>query len=89
MREMGLDSDMENGTVSTRSQSLISQRVFWGGAGSWSDLIFIFNFSFEIFVWLLQVLAVACEIQFPNQGSNPGPLPWGAPVLLPDHQGSP
>ena len=53
MREMGLDSDMENGTLSTRSQRLVSQRVFWGGAGSWSKLEFsFFNFSFEIFVCL-------------------------------------
>ena len=47
MREVGLDSGMENGTLSTRSQRLVSQRVFWGGAGSWSDLEFsFFNFSF-------------------------------------------
>ena len=47
MREEGLDSDMKNGILSGRSQSLVSQTVFWGGTRSWSDLEFsFFNFSF-------------------------------------------
>ena len=35
---------------------------------------FLFNISFYLFIWLCQV--AACGIQFPDQGSNPGPLPW-------------
>ena len=31
----------------------------------------------------------ACRIQFPNQGSNPGPLHWECGVLPPGHERSP
>ena len=33
---------------------------------------FLFNIYFYLFIWLCQV--VACGIQFPDQGWNPGPL---------------
>ena len=31
-------------------------------------------FLFKKFIWLCQALGTACEIQFPDQGLNPGPL---------------
>ena len=34
-------------------------------------------------------LVVACGIQFPNQGSNPGPLPWEHRVLAIGSPGKP
>ena len=33
------------------------------------------------FFWLHWALVVACGIQFPDQGSNPGPLHWERGVL--------
>ena len=33
------------------------------------------------FIWLCQVLAVACRVLFPNQGWNTGPLHWERGVL--------
>ena len=42
--------------------------------------IYIFFNSF-LFIWLHRVLAVVCGIQFPNQGSNPGPQHWEMRVL--------
>ena len=38
-------------------------------------------FHFLIFIWLYQVLAAACGIQFPDQGMNVGPLHWEHAVL--------
>ena len=39
--------------------------------------IFIFIFlNIYSFIWLHQVLVAACGIQFPDQGSNLGPLLW-------------
>ena len=42
----------------------------------------------DLFIWVCWVLAaagellnVACGIQFPDQGSNPGPLHWECRVL--------
>ena len=35
----------------------------------------------KLFIWLCQVLAAACGIQFPVQGSNLGPLLWEHRVL--------
>ena len=50
-------------------------------------LIFIYLFTY-LFIWLHGVLVAAhglfscsCRIQFPNQGSNPGPLHQGHGVL--------
>ena len=53
--------------------------------------ISFFNISMFIFIWLCQVLVAACRIfsfkiwacgiQFPDQGSNPGPLHWELGVL--------
>ena len=40
-----------------------------------------FSRSFAYFIWLHWILVVACGIQFPNQGSNPGPLHWELGVL--------
>ena len=34
-----------------------------------------------LFIWLLQVIVAACGIQFPDQGSNPGPSHWELGVL--------
>ena len=36
-----------------------------------------------------ELLVVTCGIQFPDQGSNPGPLHWECIVLATGHQGSP
>ena len=52
-------------------------------------LIFFFNSYFYLFIWLCQVLVVACRIfscgmwdlKFPDQGLNPGPLHWELRVL--------
>ena len=51
---------------------------------------------FYLFLWLYQVLAAACEhsavacgIQFPDQGSNLGPLYWERGGLATGSQGSP
>ena len=42
----------------------------------------IFHFlNIHLFIWLHWVLVVAYGIQFPNQGLNPGPLPWHCGVL--------
>ena len=35
-----------------------------------------------LFIWLYWVLVVACEILFPDQGLNPGPLHWEFGVLI-------
>ena len=35
-----------------------------------------------LFVWLYQVLLAACEILFPDQGLNLGPLHWELRVLV-------
>ena len=45
---------------------------------STSIVLFIFK---HLFLWLHQVLAVAWEVEFPAQGSNPGPLHWEHAVL--------
>ena len=37
--------------------------------------------SFYLIIWLCWVLRVACAINFPDQGSNPGPLHWEHGVL--------
>ena len=46
-------------------------------------------FFLKIFIWLCQVLVVACGIQFPDQGSNPGPCIGSLESQPGDHQGSP
>ena len=38
-------------------------------------------FIFLIFIWLHQVLVIACGIYLPDQGSNPGSLHWECGVL--------
>ena len=43
-------------------------------------------FFFQL--WHTGSLGVACGIQFPDQGSNLGPLHWQRGVLPLDHQGS-
>ena len=52
--------------------------------GTW-DLVFvvvIFVATLEVFTcWHARSLVVACRIQFPDQGSNPGPLHWDRGVL--------
>ena len=35
-----------------------------------------------LFIWLYWVLVVACEILFPDQGLNPGPLHWEFGVFI-------
>ena len=40
-----------------------------------------------LFIWLCWVLVVAYRIQFPNQGSNPGPPHWKQGVLTPGSPG--
>ena len=47
-----------------------------GPAGSWLQHVGSSNF-------------IVCGIQFPDQGSNPGPLCWELGVLATGHQGSP
>ena len=42
----------------------------------------ICHFWVFYFIWLLQVLVVACDIQFPDQGLNLGPLHWELRVLV-------
>ena len=42
-----------------------------------------------LFIWLCQLLVVACRIQFPDWGSNLGPLHWEYGVLATAPQGSP
>ena len=42
-----------------------------------------------IFVAACQLLVVACRIEFPDQGLNPGPLLWKHRVQQLDHRGSP
>ena len=43
----------------------------------------------DLFIQLLWVLVVACGIQFPDQGSNLGPLYWECGVLASGPSGSP
>ena len=40
-----------------------------------SQLLYIY-FNIYLFIWLCWVLVVACGTYFPDQGLNPGPLPW-------------
>ena len=35
----------------------------------------------NVFLWLCQVLVVACRIYFPKQGLNPGPLHWEGGIV--------
>ena len=39
---------------------------------------FFLFYVYLLFTWLHQVFTVACGIQFPDQGSSPGPLALGA-----------
>ena len=41
-----------------------------------------FLFCCLIFIWLCQVLAVACKLKFPDQGLNLGPQHWELRVLV-------
>ena len=50
---------------------------------------FFFNIYFCLFIWLRQVLAVACGIQFLNLGWNPGALHWELRVLATGPLGKP
>ena len=47
------------------------------------NLIFIYTYIFLkcLFIWLCWILVAACGIEFPDQGSNPGPLHWECKVL--------
>ena len=44
------------------------------------------NIKTFFFIWVCQVLAVACGIQFPNQGTNSDPLLWECRVLATEPQ---
>ena len=44
------------------------------------DCLLSFFFLKKLFVWLHRVLVVVCRIQFPDQGSNPGPPHWGCRI---------
>lgn len=47
----------------------------------------LFFFFKQIFIWMCWLSAAAYEIQFPDQGLNPGPLNWKPRVLAPGLQG--
>ena len=49
-------------------------------------LIYLFRW---VFVVACGLLVAACGIQFPDQGSNPGPLRWKHGVLATGPPGSP
>ena len=53
----------------------------WKSGDSLDSLFFFFLIFIYLFIWLHQVLVAARRIQFPDQGSNPGPLPWRRGVL--------
>ena len=53
-----------------------------------SILGFLFNFL-NLFIWLSQILVVACGMWFPNQGQNLGPQLWEHGSQPLNHQGSP
>jgi len=40
-----------------------------------------------LFIWLHCIFIAACEIQFPDQGSNLGPLGWQRGVLATEPPG--
>ena len=53
------------------------------------NLNLIANLLFYYFIWLHRVLVAVfglllgpCGIEFPDQGSNPGPLHWECAVLI-------
>ena len=54
-----------------------------------SSLFFTIVLLKCLFIWLCQVLVVACGIQFPDQGSNLGPLHWEHRVLATGLPGKP
>ena len=43
----------------------------------------------DLLVAAYELLAAACGIYFPDQGSNPGPLHWERGVLATGPRGSP
>ena len=49
--------------------------------------LFILLYFFSKFIWLHWVLVAARGIQFSDQGSNPGPLPWELRVLTTEPPG--
>ena len=54
-----------------------------------SYLSFFSLIQFIYFIWLHWVLVTACGIQFPDQGSNPGPLHWQHRILTMDYPRNP
>ena len=61
-----------NSFPSTSAQGNLSNEIICG-----TEFFFVFN----VFVWLHQVLVMACGIQFPDQGLNPGFLHWKHKIL--------
>ena len=45
------------------------------------EILFLNIYLLYLFIWLFLALAAACEIKFPDQGLNPGPLHWEHRVL--------
>ena len=43
----------------------------------------------DLLLWHVESLVVACGIQFPDKGSNPGPLNWECGVLATGPPGKP
>ena len=75
-----LESHKEQQTLKAQIIPTIDLLNFKSAIPQFVSCLF-FNIYFYLFIWLHWVLVVACGIQFPEQGLNPGPLHWELRVL--------